>query len=108
MQPAQLVFVPCLQIVDFQWNPHDPWTFMSVSDDVGAGLGGGTLQLWRVNDFLYRPEHEVLQELEEHRWEADQQQATSWRVVGGGNRRGAAGVEWMKCTLSLDAGLSRS
>eukprot|EP00891_Asterochloris_glomerata_P005462 jgi/Astpho2/5462/fgenesh1_pm.00077_%23_3_t len=54
-------------IVDFQWNPHDPWTFMSVSDDVGAGLGGGTLQLWRVNDFLYRPEHEVLQELEEHR-----------------------------------------
>ena len=57
----------CLQVVDFQWNPHDPWTFMSVSDDVSDELGGGTLQLWRVNDLIYRDEAEVLAELEKHR-----------------------------------------
>ena len=56
-----------LQVVDFQWNPHDPWTFMSVSDDVSDELGGGTLQLWRVNDLIYREEAEVLAELEKHR-----------------------------------------
>ncbi|KAL3137237.1 hypothetical protein ABBQ32_006786 [Trebouxia sp. C0010 RCD-2024] len=54
-------------VVDFQWNPHDPWTFMSVSDDVSDELGGGTLQLWRVNDLIYREEAEVLAELEKHR-----------------------------------------
>ena len=56
------------QVVDFQWNPHDPWTFMSVSDDVSDDLGGGTLQLWRVNDLIYRDETEVLAELEKHRY----------------------------------------
>lgn len=56
------------QVVDFQWNPHDPWTFMSVSDDVSEELGGGTLQLWRVNDLIYRPEAEVLAELDKHRY----------------------------------------
>ena len=56
-----------LQVVDFQWNPYDPWTFMSVSDDVSDELGGGTLQLWRVNDLIYREESEVLAELEKHR-----------------------------------------
>ncbi|KAA6418962.1 MAG: WD-40 repeat-containing MSI4-like [Trebouxia sp. A1-2] len=54
-------------VVDFQWNPHDPWTFMSVSDDVSDELGGGTLQLWRVNDLIYRDEAEVLAELDKHR-----------------------------------------
>lgn len=57
----------CHQVVDFQWNPHDPWTFMSVSDDVSDELGGGTLQLWRVNDLIYRPEADVLAELDKHR-----------------------------------------
>jgi hypothetical protein len=28
---------------------------------------GGTLQLWRVNDLIYRPEEEVVEELEQHR-----------------------------------------
>jgi histone-binding protein RBBP4 len=55
-----------MQVVDFQWNPHDPWTMMSVSDDVGEG-GGGTLQLWRLSDLVYRPDEEVLQELEQYR-----------------------------------------
>ena len=41
---------------------------MSVSDDVSDELGGGTLQLWRVNDLIYRPEADVLAELDKHRW----------------------------------------
>ena len=40
---------------------------MSVSDDVSEELGGGTLQLWRVNDLIYRPEADVLAELDKHR-----------------------------------------
>lgn len=47
---------------------------MSVSDNTiegeqaeGAKSGGGTLQLWRISDLLYRPEEEVVKELEEHR-----------------------------------------
>ena len=28
---------------------------------------GGTLQLWRINDMIWRPEDEVLAEMEEHR-----------------------------------------
>lgn len=42
---------------------------MSVSDDVSDELGGGTLQLWRVNDLIYRPEAEVLAELDKHRYD---------------------------------------
>ena len=53
-------------VVDFQWNPADPWTFFSVADEAGEG-GGGTLQLWRVSDLIYRPEDEVLAELEPYR-----------------------------------------
>lgn len=49
-----------------QWNPADPWTFFSVADEAGEG-GGGTLQLWRVSDLVYRPEEEVLAELEPYR-----------------------------------------
>lgn len=51
------------QIADFQWHPTDPFTVISVSDDPE----GGTLQLWRVNDLIYRPEAEVLTELEQFR-----------------------------------------
>lgn len=47
---------------------------MSVSDNTtegeqaeGSKSGGGTLQLWRISDLLYRPEAEVIKELEEHR-----------------------------------------
>ena len=40
---------------------------MSVSDDVSDELGGGTLQLWRVNDLIYRDEAAVLAELDKHR-----------------------------------------
>ena len=39
---------------------------MSVSDDA-SGTGGGTLQVWRVSDLVYRPEEEVVAELEPYR-----------------------------------------
>lgn len=32
-------------MVDFHWNVYDPWTIVSVSDDVETTSGGGTLQV---------------------------------------------------------------
>ncbi|CAN6906920.1 unnamed protein product [Brassica oleracea] len=52
------------KVVDFHWNAEDPWTIVSVSDDCETTGGGGTLQIWRMNDLIYRPEEEVLAELE--------------------------------------------
>uniref|UniRef100_A0A5B6ZR83 Putative WD-40 repeat-containing protein MSI4 n=1 Tax=Davidia involucrata TaxID=16924 RepID=A0A5B6ZR83_DAVIN len=52
------------KIVDFHWNASDPWTIVSVSDDCDTSGGGGTLQIWRMSDLIYRPEEEVLAELE--------------------------------------------
>ena len=51
------------QVSDFQWNPLDPWTIAGVS----SGDGGNTLQMWRMNDLIYRPEEEALAELEKHK-----------------------------------------
>ncbi|MED6211073.1 WD-40 repeat-containing protein msi4 [Stylosanthes scabra] len=52
------------KVVDFHWNAQDPWTIVSVSDDCESTGGGGTLQIWRMSDLIYRPEEEVLAELE--------------------------------------------
>ncbi|KAF6148803.1 hypothetical protein GIB67_038136 [Kingdonia uniflora] len=52
------------KVVDFHWNTSDPWTIVSVSEDSESTGGGGTLQIWRMNDLIYRPEEEVLSELE--------------------------------------------
>ncbi|KAG6511182.1 hypothetical protein ZIOFF_029237 [Zingiber officinale] len=52
------------KVVDFHWNASDPWTIVSVSDDCGSTGGGGTLQIWRMSDLIYRPEDDVLAELE--------------------------------------------
>ncbi|KDP33836.1 hypothetical protein JCGZ_07407 [Jatropha curcas] len=52
------------KVVDFHWNASDPWTIVSVSDDCDTTGGGGTLQIWRMSDLIYRPEDEVLAELE--------------------------------------------
>nr|KYP59305.1 WD-40 repeat-containing protein MSI4 [Cajanus cajan] len=52
------------KVVDFHWNAYDPWTIVSVSDDCESTGGGGTLQIWRMSDLIYRPENEVLAELE--------------------------------------------
>ncbi|KAJ6816010.1 nucleosome/chromatin assembly factor C [Iris pallida] len=51
------------KVVDFHWNAADPWTIVSVSDDCERTGGGGTLQIWRMMDLIYRPEEEVLEEL---------------------------------------------
>ena len=67
--PPGLLFQHCGHrdnIVDFQWNQSDPWTLLSVSDDTSAG-GGGALQMWRINDLIYRPQAEVLAELEQYK-----------------------------------------
>ncbi len=56
-----------VQVVDFHWNPAEPFTLMSVADDSALDKGGGTLQLWRISDLITRPEEEVLVELEPHR-----------------------------------------
>ncbi|XP_074295526.1 WD-40 repeat-containing protein MSI4-like isoform X4 [Silene latifolia] len=45
-----------------------PLSFLhSVSDDCSSSAGGGTLQIWCIIDLLYRPEEEVLAELDEFR-----------------------------------------
>ena len=54
-----------MQVVDFQWHAGDPYTMVSVSE---SGEGG-TLQVWRISDMIWRPIDEVLAELEQHRWE---------------------------------------
>lgn len=53
-------------VVDFCWNPNDPWTVMSASVD-GPSSGGGTLQLWRVSDLVYRSEEAIMGELEPYK-----------------------------------------
>ncbi|GKA32607.1 WD40 repeat-containing protein MSI4-like protein [Tanacetum coccineum] len=47
------------KVVDFHWNAHDPWTIVSVSNDDESTGGGGTLQIWRMIDLIYRPEQEA-------------------------------------------------
>lgn len=41
---------------DFDWSLHDPWGFLSCSDDslMESPQGGGTLQYWRVLDLISR------------------------------------------------------
>ncbi|KAL0397003.1 UNVERIFIED_CONTAM: WD-40 repeat-containing protein MSI4 [Sesamum calycinum] len=52
------------KVVDFHWNAADPWTIVSVSEDGEKTGGGGTLQIWRMIDLIYRPEEEVVAELD--------------------------------------------
>ncbi|WOG99155.1 hypothetical protein DCAR_0518503 [Daucus carota subsp. sativus] len=52
------------KVVDFHFNSSDPWTIVSVSDDCESTNGGGTLQIWRMLDLLYKSEEEALAELE--------------------------------------------
>jgi histone-binding protein RBBP4 len=52
-------------VEDISWNPVDPWTMMSVA---GSGPGaGGTVQFWRMSDLIYRPEEEIMAELEPYK-----------------------------------------
>jgi hypothetical protein len=42
---------------------------MSVSDDAAdEQVGGGSMQVWRINHLIYRDEEEVVSELEKHRY----------------------------------------
>ena len=64
--PPQLIFQHCGHrgtVWDIAWNPYDPWTVASTS----VGDEQNTLQLWRINDLIYRPEEECLEELMQHR-----------------------------------------
>jgi WD40 repeat protein len=45
-------------IDDFTWNPEEPFTIASHSDDLGEG--GGTLQIWRMHDWLFTTSKESL------------------------------------------------
>ncbi|KAH9762958.1 WD-40 repeat-containing protein MSI4 [Citrus sinensis] len=60
------------KVVDFHWNASDPWTVVSVSDDCDSTGGGGTLQIWRMSDLIYRPQDEVLAELEKFKAHFDE------------------------------------
>lgn len=55
------------KVVDFHFNSSDPWTIVSVSDDCESTNGGGTLQIWRMLDLLYKPEEEALADLEKYK-----------------------------------------
>jgi histone-binding protein RBBP4 len=56
-----------------------PWTCVSVCE---KQEGGGVIQLWRMSDLLYRPEAEVLAELEKHR---ESITAATANAAGGGD-----------------------
>jgi histone-binding protein RBBP4 len=44
-----------IAVSDFDWSKTEPWLFMSVSDEGPATSGGGgSLQVWRISDFLTR------------------------------------------------------
>ncbi|GMH42256.1 hypothetical protein BSKO_10175 [Bryopsis sp. KO-2023] len=84
-------------VVDFHMNPHDPWTMLSVSDDVSADSGGGTLQMWRISDMITRPEADVLSEIAEiaERGEKKEAKVEGAEVEGkeGGQPQQNAGIE---------------
>jgi len=64
--PPQLLFQHAghrSPVADFQWHPTDPFTMVSVTDD----NAGGTMHMWRINDLIYRPEQEVIKELEQYK-----------------------------------------
>ncbi|XP_078151925.1 WD-40 repeat-containing protein MSI4-like [Carex rostrata] len=54
-------------IMDFHWNPAEPWTLVSITVDISSTIGGSTLQIWRMSDMLYRPEEDVLRELDHYK-----------------------------------------
>mmetsp|Transcript_2585 Transcript_2585/g.7197 ORF Transcript_2585/g.7197 Transcript_2585/m.7197 type:complete len:87 (-) Transcript_2585:99-359(-) len=56
-------------VQDLQWNPYLPWVVSSVSEDAAWAEGGGTLQIWRPLDLLYRPDEDMLAEM--HRMQED-------------------------------------
>ena len=60
---------------------------------VSTGDGGNTLQLWRMNDLIYRPEAEALAELERHKVSICGGRADGGEVEQGGGGGGGRGGE---------------
>ncbi len=61
--------LPFQKVVDFQWHPSRalPWTMLSVSDDAeDEQIGGGSLQIWRINHLIYDDEDKVVAELDKY------------------------------------------
>ena len=50
--------------MEFHWNVSDPWTLVSSSLDQGV-IGGGTLQVWRLNEFITLSEEEAIARAEQ-------------------------------------------
>lgn len=64
--PAHLIFQHLGHrgtVWDISWNPYEPWTVLSTS----VGELQNTLQMWRMNDLIYRPVEECIDELMKHR-----------------------------------------
>jgi histone-binding protein RBBP4 len=73
-------------VVDVQFNPFQPWTLASVSDDSAdeARGGGGTLQIWRVSEFVYKS-------MADKDWAEEMEQAfikSTTKVVGSEDESG--------------------
>eukprot|EP00884_Botryococcus_braunii_P018332 jgi/Botrbrau1/5182/Bobra.0172s0052.1 len=49
-------------VADFQWHPKDPYTMLSVSES-----DGGTLQIWRLSELIWRDKEEVIEMLEPYK-----------------------------------------
>ena len=60
---------------------------------VSAGDGGNTLQMWRMNDLIYRPEAEALAELERHKVSICGGRDDGGELEQGGGGGGARGGE---------------
>lgn len=50
------------KIADLHWSSDDPFTILSSSIDSGK-VGGGSLNVWRMNDVFYTPEEDSLAKL---------------------------------------------
>ena len=79
-------------IVDFDWNSRSPWTMVSMSDDSqNPRLGGGTMQVWRLTDLLYKhnidTEKKYIELLDKQKKEKMQQNEQGSGGSGGSNKR---------------------
>ncbi|XP_074295528.1 WD-40 repeat-containing protein MSI4-like isoform X5 [Silene latifolia] len=67
MMASRLCFGVAGAILTKKLTHNRPSLCLSSTDDCSSSAGGGTLQIWCIIDLLYRPEEEVLAELDEFR-----------------------------------------
>jgi len=54
-------------ITDFDWNPYNPWSMLSGSDDCHElSSGGGSLQAFRPLDILCSSEEDAQQKMQRY------------------------------------------